>query len=108
MSNRRYAVLPVIAFVLKIIAALTALAGVLVVVAAGATLLKHDSPLGLLAALAIAAGPIVAGLLLYGLAELLDVAMDIEANTRQAAEDHAASRRQADALPDLADIRLRT
>jgi hypothetical protein len=84
--GRRYPALHIIAVILKVLAALTAIAGVLSGIAAGSIPSPgFGVPGGGAIALLIILGGLAYALFLWASAEMINVVLDIEENTRRAA-----------------------
>jgi uncharacterized protein YjeT (DUF2065 family) len=84
--GRRYPALRIIAVILKVLAALTAIGGVLSALAAGSIPSPgFGVPGGGAIALLIILGGLGYGLFLWASAEMINVVLDIEENTRRAA-----------------------
>jgi hypothetical protein len=90
MLDRRYTFLPILIGLLRLLGALPILAAFLFVIAGGLAGIQGKPPIAIAIALALSVGPFIVGVIVLAAAELLRVFIDVEENTRRAADELVA------------------
>jgi hypothetical protein len=88
--ERRYTFLPILVGLLRLLGALPILVAFLFIVAGGLAGVQNKPPIAIAIAVAMSAGPFIVGVIVLAAAEILRVFMDVEQNTRRAADELAA------------------
>jgi hypothetical protein len=87
MVDRRYTFLPVLIAVLRLLGAVPILAAFLFLLAGGLAGIQNKPPVAIAIAVALSAGPLIVGVIVLAFAEWLKVSIDVEENTRRAADE---------------------
>jgi hypothetical protein len=88
-DEKRYPAVRILIGLLRFVAALPTLLGIYAILAGGGEVLRQKSGTSLLIAVAISAGPLLIGSILFAASECLRILIDIEHNTRATADDLA-------------------
>lgn len=88
-GERRFPAVRILIGLLRLVAAVPTFLGIFAILASGTEVLRNKSGTALLIGIAISIGPLLVGLILFAASECLRILIDIEGNTRAAADEVA-------------------